>query len=99
MSIVDYFRDWMANNEERKNFKEAWTDKHSKELGPTNGCIPYHEQIAYEIYKLTKRVEELENNIKQLKGSLAQRLEQVPVKYQVGGSIPSGAYIAGVAQW
>jgi len=64
MSIVDYFRDWMANNEERKKFREAWVDKHGKELGASNSCTQYHEQIAYEIYKLTKRVEELEKNIR-----------------------------------
>ncbi len=64
MFIIEYFRDWIANNEERKKFKEAWHDKFDKELGSNNSCKPYHEQVAFEIYRLTKRIEDLEKQIK-----------------------------------
>ncbi len=64
MSFVQFFKDWVANNGEKKKFKESWMEQYGNEMGSSNSCRPYHEMVAYEIFKLTQRVEQLENQLK-----------------------------------
>lgn len=63
MGLIAFFKEWLINNEERRKFKEAWQDHYGKDMGTGNTCSPYHEKVAYEIYRLTQRVEELEKKI------------------------------------
>lgn len=60
MGFLEFFREWRKNNQERKQFKEAWNEEYAENLGSNNNCSPYHEKVAYEIFKLTERVEYLE---------------------------------------
>jgi hypothetical protein len=64
MRIVEFFRDWIANNEEKIKFREAWIKEKVGRFGWDDKVDAYHSDIAYEIYQLTKRIEELEQKIK-----------------------------------
>lgn len=64
MRIVEFFKDWMANNEEKKKFREAWIKEKVGNFGWNNDVDTYHADVAYEMYQLTKRIEELEQKIK-----------------------------------
>lgn len=64
MNFLEFFRSWISNNKERAAFKDAWMDQYGNEMGGGNSCRPYHEKVAYEIFSLTKRVEDLEKKNK-----------------------------------
>lgn len=64
MGILEYFRDWMSNNEEKKKFKEAWIAGKLNSLNWSPEAKEYHVEMAYETYLLTQRIEELEKSIK-----------------------------------
>jgi hypothetical protein len=64
MGIIEYFRDWMANNEEREKFHKSWIIGKIGNFKWPDEQDKYHADIAYEIFKLTQRIEELEKQIK-----------------------------------
>ena len=64
MRIVEFFKDWLASNEEKKKFREAWINEKLSTFGWDNRVDEYHADLAYEMYQLTKRVDELEQKIK-----------------------------------
>lgn len=64
MRIVEFFKDWLASNEEKKKFREAWINEKLSNFGWKDDVDAYHADLAYEMYQLTKRVDELEQKIK-----------------------------------
>ena len=64
MGIIEYFRDWMSNNEEKEKFRKSWIYGKLDEFKWPDNQDRYHADIAYEIYKLSQRIEELEKQIK-----------------------------------
>lgn len=64
MGIIEYFKDWMANNEEKSKFKKAWINDKIADFRWEDKVDSYHAEIAYEIYQLAKKIEELEQKIK-----------------------------------
>jgi len=64
MGIIEYFRDWMSNNEEKEKFRKSWITGKIGDFGWNDKVDTYHADMAYEIYKLTQRIEELEKSIK-----------------------------------
>ncbi len=62
MMIIDFFKDWLLNNEEKSKFKQAWIKE--KLCGFSDATQGYHSDMAYEIYRMSKKIEELEQKIK-----------------------------------
>jgi hypothetical protein len=54
----------MANNEEREKFHKSWIIGKIGNFKWPDEQDKYHADIAYEIFKLTQRIEELEKQIK-----------------------------------
>ena len=65
MNIVEYYKNWKKEREEKKLFIEMWMEAYGEEIGPNNVCRSYHQNVAYQIYKLSKRIEELEEKLSQ----------------------------------
>lgn len=64
MRIVEFFKEWLANNEEKKKFREVWINEKLSTFGWSDKVDAYHADLAYEMYQLTKRVDELEQKMK-----------------------------------
>ena len=63
MNIVQYFLDWKKEREEKVLFMEMWMEEYGELIGTNNTCQSYHQRVAYELFKLTKRIEELESKV------------------------------------
>jgi hypothetical protein len=64
MNIVNYFLDWIESNKERDDFRKAWINGKIGDFHWDHKIDIYHADIAYEIYKLSRRVEALETAVK-----------------------------------
>lgn len=64
MNVIQFFKDWLDNNEEKQKFRNAWINEKIGKFGWADGVDKYHADVAYEMYKLSKKVEELELKIK-----------------------------------
>lgn len=62
--MINYFKEWRETHEEKKAFMEMWGEEFGKEFNSSNACTPYHKKVAYELFKLEKRLIELENTVK-----------------------------------
>ena len=61
MKILQTFKNWQSEIEERRQFREYWIDKNKRAFsGLSAEFDEYNSDVAFELAKLQNRVEALE---------------------------------------